>query len=69
MAKIAKGFNFLKPFTVAAPPTDHTSNELLEDLQRIYRLKGIINDYGNKAVRDIQNLQKKGLKKEQGKKR
>ena len=39
-------------------PTEYTSNELLEDLQRIYRLKAIINDYGNKAVRDIQNLQK-----------
>ena len=46
-----------------APPTEYTSNELLEDLQRIYRLKAIINDYGNKAVRDIQNCSIKGLKK------
>ena len=38
-----------------APPTECTSNELLEDLQRIYRLKAIINDYGNKTGRDIQN--------------
>ena len=45
--------------SVKAPPIEYTSNELLEDLQRIYRLKAIINDYGNKAVRDIQNLQKK----------
>ena len=42
----------------SALPTEYTSNELLADLQRIYRLKAIINDYGNKAVRDIQNPQK-----------
>lgn len=44
--------------SVKAPPIEYTSNELLEDLERIYRLKAIINDYGNKAVRDIQNHQK-----------
>ena len=48
---------------VSCPPTECTSNALLEDLQRIYRLKAIINDYGNKAVKDIQNFVIKRPKK------
>ena len=57
----------MKPLVVSAPPTECTSNELLEDLQRIYRLKAIINEYGNKAVRDIQNCSIRKLKKEERK--
>ena len=45
-----------------APSIEYSLNRLLENLQKIYFLKGIINHYGNKAVSNIQNRQENAEK-------